>query len=90
MEIVLAKDPFEYRIFKHILKFDQQKLDNNDAKILSMGICRQLTEVTRMKWLVRECVGGKCTIATSMIPNKKKRQKWKGEKVVVDDIPYIS
>lgn len=90
MEIVLAKDPFEYRIFKHILKFDQGKLDNNDAKMLGMGICKQLTEVTRMKWLVRECVGGKCTIVTSMIPNKKKRQKWKGEKIVIKDVPYIS
>ncbi len=90
MEIVLEKDPFEYRIFKHILKFDQKKLDNNDAKVLSMRICRQLKEITNMRWMVRSCVGGKCTIATSMIPNKKKRQKWKGKKIVVNDVPYIS
>jgi hypothetical protein len=90
MEIILAKDPFEYRIFKHILKFDQEKLDNNDAKMLGMRICKQLNEITKMRWMVRTCVGGKCTIATSMIPNKKKRQKWKGEKVVLNDVPFIS
>lgn len=80
MEIVLAKDPFEYRIFKHILKFDQGKLDNNDAKVLSMRVCRQLNEITKMRWMVRTCVGGKCTIATSMIPNKKKETEMERRK----------
>ena len=89
MEIVLQKDPFEYRKFWHVLIYDNEKLDNDDAKILGEKVCSELSKITKMKWRVRTCVGNKCTISTDMVFNKKKRIKWKGEKITIDNISYI-
>jgi len=89
MEIILKKDPFEYRRFRHILIFDNTKLSNNDAEISGSKICAQLNKITKMGWSVETCVGNKCTIGTKMVFDKKKRVKWRDEKIILDDVSYI-
>ena len=89
MEIEMVKDPFEYRMFWHVLKYDDSILDHSDAKVLGQKICNNLTEATKVKWKVKTCVGGKCTIGTGMIGNRNKRKKLKGKIIKVSDVPHF-
>jgi hypothetical protein len=89
MEIVLEKDPFDYRRFKYILIFDKKKLDNNDASMLGRRVCAKLTEKTKMQWGIEVCVGGKCTIMTKLIGNRNQRKKWNRQKIVIDNVPFL-
>ena len=89
MEIEMVKDPFEYRMFWHVLKYDDSQIDHNDAKIIGQKICNQLAEATRVKWNVKSCVGGKCTIGTKMIGNRKIRKKLKGKIIKLSDFPHF-
>lgn len=89
MEIEMVKDPFEYRMFWHVLKYDDSVLDHSDAKVLGQKICNMLSEQTKVKWKVKSCVGGKCTIGTNMIANRKRRKHLKGKIIEVSDIPHF-
>jgi hypothetical protein len=90
MEIVLNKDPFEYRKFFYVVKYNNKKINNQDAEILiQTKICNVLSDMTKMKWAIRSCVGGKCTIATYMVLDRYKRKKWKGKTINFGEIPYL-
>ena len=81
MEIILCKDPFEYRKFWYVIQYDDKKINNFDVEILiQTKICNVLSEKTNMKWGIRSCVGGKCTIATHMVLNRRLRKNGKGRK----------
>ena len=75
MEIVMVKDPFDYRMFYHLLKYSENEIDGQDAKILGRRVCSKLQEKTNVRWVVKTCVGGKCTIGTIIIPNRNLRKK---------------
>lgn len=86
----MGKDPFDYRRFKCILRYDTETLDNSDAMILGRRVCRNLTEVTKMVWLVESCVGGKCNLITRIIGNRNIRKKWMRKTIEIDNVPHLS
>jgi hypothetical protein len=90
MEIEMVKDPFEYRMFWHVLKYNAKKLDNNDAEVIGQKICNILSEKTKIKWRVKSCVGGKCTIKTTMIGNRNKRKKLKGKIIKLKNFTHFN
>lgn len=89
MDIEMVKDPFEYRMFWHVLKYNENEIDGQDANVLGQRVCSKLKEETGVKWNVKSCVGGKCVIGTNMIINRVKRKKLKGKIITISDIPYL-
>ena len=75
MKLEMVKDPFEYRRFKVILKYNQDEISNDDAEIFGLKVVSQLIEKTKTKWHIESCVGGKCNIFTKII-NKREKRKW--------------
>ena len=89
MEIEMVKDPFEYRMFRHVLKYSEKELDFQDAKVMGENVCIKLREKTKVNWHVKTCVGGKCTIGTGIVINRNQRKKLKGEIIEIPDNPYM-
>jgi hypothetical protein len=89
MKIEILKHPFDFKVFRHQLIFDQTKLSNEDAAVFGEKVCAELRRHMGMGWHVSTCVGNKCTIRTKRIMKKKIRVKWKGKVVEVPDVPHM-
>lgn len=89
MEIEMVKDPFDYRMFYHMLRYKKKELDNQDATVLGTRVCKMLFEKTKVKWKVKTCVGGKCMIGTNKVLNRNKRKKLKGKIIEISDVPQF-
>jgi hypothetical protein len=89
MKIEILKHPFDFKVFRHQLIFDQKKMSNDDAAVFGEKICAELRRIMGFGWHVSTCVGNKCTIKTKRIMKKEQRLKWKGKVVEVSDIPHF-
>lgn len=88
MDIELVKSPFNYKKFYHVLKYNKD-VSNNDAEIFALKVCKELKEVTTVRWFIETCVGGKCTLQTKVINNRDKRKKLKGITVTISNSPVF-
>lgn len=83
MLIEMVKDPFDYRRFTTVVKYNQNDISNDDAHLFGCKIASELTEKTKTKWSVITCVGGKCNISTKIINKRDKRKNLKGQVIEV-------